>query len=149
MADANTYTYGEIREWAIKCSSPLDLSSPAGLADAKASIGAACSRGNACNSIDGSTATGWDLAAWKNIVNATGGTDRSGGGNYMCVGNTGCYNTGCYKCCGGKKKWVKRDTPLQSTGSVTVSSCQGGTVYFYNDPYKGWCSRDDYLKGCK
>lgn len=148
LADANTYTYGEIRAWAVTCS-PSDLSSPKGLADAKASIGAACSRGNVCNSVDGSTATGKvDQAAWKNIVNATGGTDLSGGGNYMCTDHS-CFITDCYKCCNGKKTRVKRNKPLQTTGSVTVSSCRGGTVYFYNDPNQFWCSREDYLKGCK
>ena len=37
--DPNTLTYGEIRQWAIR--SPRNFGSPPGLADAKASIGAA------------------------------------------------------------------------------------------------------------
>src|SRR6185369_5410961 len=43
---ANTCTYGEIRQWAI--TSLSDFSAPAGLGDAKASIGSVCTSAN-CN----------------------------------------------------------------------------------------------------
>ncbi len=103
--DANTWTYGEIGSWAIK--SYKDPSAPAGLADAKASLAAVCSRGNSCNSVDGSTATNpFDKAAWKNIVNASGGTDKSGGANYFNVGTNGLFMTHCFKCSCGKKTSV-------------------------------------------
>ena len=147
--DANTWTYGEIREWAIMSLS--DFSSPAGLADARVSIAAVCSRGNSCNSVDGSTAIApGDRAAWNNIVNATGGADLSGGGTLMCVGTQNCWFVHrCYKCCGGTKKLVNRDTNLQPCGTAVVSSTRGGTLYFYDDPLKGWCTPKDYSSGCK
>ncbi|HZX74463.1 MAG TPA: DUF4157 domain-containing protein, partial [Cyclobacteriaceae bacterium] len=86
---ADTCTYGEIREWAIV--SMQDHSAPAGLADAKASIGAACSRGQSCNCVNGSNASAdGNKAAWTNITTASGGTDQSNGGNFMCVGSEAC-----------------------------------------------------------
>ncbi|MBI3755913.1 MAG: hypothetical protein HY265_07120, partial [Deltaproteobacteria bacterium] len=147
--DANTLTYGEIRAWAIM--SLTNFASPAGLADARASIAAACGRGNACNSVDGSTATAsGDQAAWNNITNATGGTDRSGGGNFMCVGSQDCWFVHkCYKCCGGQKTLSTRSSNLTPCGTVTVSSSQGGTLYFYNDSLRGWCTAADYNSGCR
>lgn len=142
---ADRWTYGEIRQWAIR--SLTDFSAPAGLADAKASIAAVCARGNRCASVDGARAVApGDRAAWDNIVNANGGTDRSGGGNFMCVGTENCWFVhSCYRCSGGARRLMRRDRPLQSTGRVIVN---GHTLYFYNDPLLGWCSRDDYRSGC-
>jgi RHS repeat-associated protein len=147
--DANTWTYGEIRAWAIYSST--DFSSPAGLADAKASIAAVCGRGNPCNSVDGTYATTpEDRAAWNNIVNATGGEDQSNGGSLMCVGTENCWFVHrCYKCCGGKKTLIDRGNNLQSCGTTIVLSTRGGTLYFYNDPLQGWCSVSDYNSGCQ
>jgi len=149
LQNANTWTYGEIRSWAIK--SRTDFSSPQGLPDAKESIGSACSQGNPCWSVDGSKATApEDKAAWNNIVNATGGTVRSGGGSLMCVGSQGCWFVhSCYTCKNGKKVLVSRRTNLTPTGTTTVSGAGGGTLYFYSDPLKGWCTSQDYKCGCQ
>jgi RHS repeat-associated protein len=119
--DANTWAYGEIRSWATI--SDTNFAAPAGLDDAKASIAATCLRGNQCASLDGSNAMRpGDQAAWKNIVNAKG-NDLSGGGKYFCTvpGPNNCYDTHCWKCDCKKKVWVKRDSPLPYTGTVTVS----------------------------
>ncbi|MBI4650812.1 RHS domain-containing protein [Candidatus Desantisbacteria bacterium] len=148
LQDANTWTYGEIRPWAITSIRPRNFTPPAGLSDCKASIGAACNRGNPCSSVDGSTATApEDQAAWGNIVNATGGTDRSGYGNFMCVGSQNCWFVhSCNRCCGGNKVLVERSTNLALTGTATVVN--KGTLYFYRDDNMGWCSRADYNRGC-
>jgi RHS repeat-associated protein len=148
--DANTIAYGEIRQFAIM--NQHNFSSPAGLADAKASLYAACSRGGprSCSPLDGSiTATeAGDIAAWINIVNASGGTDRSGGGNIVCIVEFG-KNTTCKRvhkctcCCDGVSTEREREAPLNPVGSVKVYSLQGGTIYFYDDPLNGWCSKSD------
>ena len=140
--DANRWTYGEIRNCAI--TSLRNFAPPPGLADAKTSINKCCTRnGGGCKSEDGSNATEpGDRAAWHNIVNATGGTDRSGGGNYMCVNTQECkIVTKCYYRCGNEKRLRKRETPLQPTGTLIVGGC---TLYFYVDPLKGWCTKEDY-----
>jgi len=145
--DADKWTFGEIGECAI--TSLRNFTAPPGLADAKASINACCTRnGGDCSSKDGSTATEpGDRAAWNNIVNATGGTDRSGGGNYMCVNTQRCkIVTKCYECCGNQKRLRKRETPLQPTGTLSVGGC---TLYIYDDPLKGWCTRQDYISRCR
>jgi RHS repeat-associated protein len=142
--DANTWTYGEIRNWAI--SGPNNFAPPLGLPDAKASIGAVCTDAT-CNNVDGSSATApADQAAWNNIVNANGGTDRSGGGTYMCVGTQQCWFVHMYyTCIGNKKVLVQRPTPLKPSGEVTVD---GHTIYFYRDPLKGWDTEAHYRGGC-
>jgi hypothetical protein len=144
LLDANTWTYGEIRSWSI--GPPPGYAPPPGLGDAKASIGAACSLNGVCADKDGSSATApADRAAWRNIVDASG-TDRSGGGNFMCVGTQECwFVTQCYECVKGKTTKVKRSVPLQLSGTVGVG---GNTLYFYKDPLRGWCNEKDYKSGC-
>jgi RHS repeat-associated protein len=143
--DANTWTFGEIEQWSI--TNYRTLAPPAGLADAKESINAACTRnGGRCNNINGSLYSTDPIrtAAWNNIVNASGGTDYSGGGNYMCVGhptNHCPYVNQCKTCCCGRVRWVNRATPLTVTGTVTVPGLSGGTLYFYNDPNDWWCNQ--------
>jgi Domain of unknown function (DUF4157) len=150
QASPNTCTYGEIRSWAI--TSQSDFSAPGGLANAKASIGAVCSR-NPCSCVDGSTATApGDRAAWRNIVAARGGSDRSGGGNYMCVGSNRCrFVHSCYSCVTEngtqRRSLTRRASPLSTSGTTTVTG--KGTLYFYNDPLSGWCNREDYRSGCQ
>jgi hypothetical protein len=143
--DASSCSYGEIRSWAI--TSLKDFTAPGGLGDAKASIGAACAK-NPCNCVDGSKATeAGDKAAWTNIV-AASGTDKSGGGELMCVGSEGCYFVHkCTTCSEGKAKVVARATNLASTGTASVSG--HGTLYFYHDPLKGWCNAEEFKSGCK
>jgi hypothetical protein len=146
QASANECTYGEIRSWAI--TSMSDHSAPAGLADAKASIGAACAR-NPCNCVDGSNATApGDQAAWSNIVAASGGTDHSGGGNFMCVGHQNCWFVHrCYHCENGHRALTDRDSNLATSGSTAVTG--HGTLYFYNDALQGWCNSTDRRSGCR
>jgi hypothetical protein len=142
--NANQCTYGEIRSWAI--TSQTDFAPPAGLADAKASIGVVCRR-NPCHCVDGSTAAApADQAAWRNIVNANGGADRTGGGNFMCVGHQNCWFVhSCYSCVNGRRTRVARPNNLATSGTCAVG---GNTLYFYNDALRGWCTRADYRTGC-
>jgi len=144
--NANTWTFGEVGKWAWLPTPGYPP--PPGLGDVKASIGAACAlNGGGCNAVDGSTKTDpIDQAAWNNITNASG-TDRSGGGNYMCVNGQGCQIVHkCTKCINGKPTLVNRPQPLQPSGTVTI---QGHTVYFYYDPLLGWCDAADKRSGCK
>jgi RHS repeat-associated protein len=149
--NANNWTFGEIESWAI--TDYETLASPAGLADAKTSIAAACTlNGGRCNNVDGSAFADDPIrtAAWNNIVNATGGADLTGGGSYFCVGHPtqGCpYVTRCKTCCNGREMWVDRASPLTTTGTATVSGMGGGTLYFYTDPYDWWCNEDVYNAG--
>ena len=143
--DADTCTYGEIRSWAV---TGADDHAPAGLADAKASIGAACSHGNECNCEDGSAATApADQHAWRNITAANGGADQSGGGNFMCVGSENCWFVhSCEACNGhGGHGRQERGANLATSGTATVN---GHTLYFYNDPDRGWCNHADFIHGC-
>jgi len=147
--DANTWTYGEIRAWAI--TSLTDFTPPANLPDAKASINQACSSNpnpNPCNSVNGSSAVApADQAAWRNILNASGGQDRTGGGEYMCVGNPqDCgYVNQCTTCQDCKPHVIDRAQSLAPTGTVTI---QGHTLYFYHDPLNGWDTPEHYRSGC-
>jgi hypothetical protein len=138
--------YGEIRSWAIVSQS--DLSAPAGLGDAVASLEASCARGQPCSCIDGAGATApGDQAAWQNI-NAATGTDLSGGGEYMCVGTQGCEVVRrCYQCNGTRRERVNRATPLAPVGQATVAG--KGTLYFYTDPLQGWCNAADRRSACR
>jgi RHS repeat-associated protein len=138
----NTYTYGEIQKWVNEPGA-----TPEQIADAKASIGAACGRGNDCASrmFDPDNPKN-SPSAWQKIVDATGGKDRSGGGSYICVGIPGCYINTCYKCQDGKKTKVTRDPPVPTTGATPVGA---NKVYYYNDPLKGWCNKQDYKSGCR
>lgn len=133
--DANTVTYAEVRQWANVSSTNYN---PApGLADAKASIAAACERsvGGCGEDQPGSAAAPGDQHAWQNIVNATGGTDLSGGGNFMCVGSQGCWFV--HSCRNSQGNMVERTCNLAPSGNVTL---RGHTIYFYNDPLLGNCS---------
>jgi RHS repeat-associated protein len=146
--DANTWTYGEIEQWSI--TSMRDFTPPPGLADAKASIAAACGRNTNvanCKSVDGSNATApADAAAWNNIVNANGGSDLTGGGDLMCVGTTGCWFVhASYTCRNHSKVLAERDNPLTPTGTVSVN---GHTLYFYSDPLGGWDNATDRNTAC-
>jgi RHS repeat-associated protein len=142
--DENTYTYGEMRQYIDK----PDVT-PEQIADAKASIGAACGRGEDCTSHGGGpTATsGPDASAWKKIKDATGGTDQSGGGRYMCVGTPQCKVVSkCKTCRNGQEVYVKRDPPLPPSGTIQVGST---TTYFYRDPLRGWCNSREFKFGCR
>jgi RHS repeat-associated protein len=143
--DANTATYGEISSWAI--TNQHDFTPPPGLPDAKSSIGAVCNGSN-CNNVDGSNATApGDQAAWSNIVNANGGSDQSGGGNFMCVGSQDCWFVHMYYTCKNNQKvLVPRTTPLQPSGQVNVGN---HTIYFYSDRLKGWDNSQDSNTACK
>jgi RHS repeat-associated protein len=138
------YAYGEIREYCINRS---DRSVPPdGIADAVASVGAACSA-SPCLSKDGSHSKGDNRIAWNNIQNATGGVDRTGGGTFMCVGSENCWWVhGCKGCEKNSPKEKDRPTPLAPSGTVTVG---GNTVYFYKVPDQGWCSPGEKNSGCK
>ncbi|MGH2510238.1 MAG: RHS repeat-associated core domain-containing protein, partial [Ktedonobacteraceae bacterium] len=148
---ADKVTYGEVRNYAYT----KDGSAPKGLADAKASLGAACAANggaDACIVKDGSNSTGLDKIAWKNIRAAKGGKDLSGGGNGVCVGQTGCkFRHAAYTYKNGKKVLVERKKPLPWTGHATISGARNGstTIYFYKFKYKGWLTKDDYLYGPK
>ena len=144
--NANTWTYGEFSKysWLPTPGYPA----PPGLGDAKASIAAACTlNGGGCHAWDGSALTDpISKAAWNNIVNANG-TDKSGGGNYMCVDTEHCtIQHRCTSCVNGKPTLGERPTPLKPSGTVTV---QGHTLYFYSDPLLGWCNEKDKNSGCK
>lgn len=134
------FTFGEIRQWAIKhLNKPYDGSAPSGLDDAKESIGLACARNSNpknCNCKDGSTATAkGDQDAWTNIQNATGGKDLTGGGNFMCVGHQRCgFVHTCADIKSGKR--VARTTNLAPSGKATIN---GHTIFFYDDPRNGVC----------
>jgi hypothetical protein len=143
---SSTCTYGEIRSWAV--TGPPAYAAPAGLANAKASIGAVCGRGEPCSCVDGSTATApADRAAWRNIVAANGGADQTGGGNFMCVGSQGCWFVhDCYSCVGGRRTLGARAANLATSGTCSVGA---NTLYFYNDPLRGWCNSADYRSGCR
>lgn len=146
LFDENEHTYGEIRSW---CITPAPgYPAPAGLPDAKASIGAVCSP-NSCAAANGANATApADQAAWRNIVNATGGSDRSGGGRFMCVGTQGCWFVHrCYACRAGQRVLVNRATPLVPSGTTSVAG--HGTLYFYQDSLDGWCNSQDRQSGCQ
>ncbi len=139
---ANECTYGEIRSWAI--TSQRDFTAPAGLADAKASIGSVCSSSN-CNCVDGSGATApGDQHAWSNIVAATGGSDLSGGGNHMCVGHQGC--TFVHRCSCPDGRVVERVRNLSPSGTARVAG--KGTLYFYDVPRRGQCPQADREARC-
>jgi hypothetical protein len=128
-------TFGEIEAWAVV--SVANLAAPAGLADAKASIGAVCRPSN-CNCVDGSafTAPG-RVAAWQNIVAASGGVDRTGGGNFMCVGNQNCWFV--HRCRNSRGRLVRRTKNLTPSGTTAVVG--HGTLFFYNDLRRGRCPR--------
>ena len=137
--DANTWTYGEIRSWAV--GPAPNYAPPPGLGDAKASIAAVCGRNGNCADVDGSGATNpADRAAWQNIVNASG-VDLSGGGNFMCVGTQGCWFVHrCYTCRNRTRTLIDRTQPLQPSGTAAVGVHM---LYFYNDPNQGWCNAAD------
>jgi RHS repeat-associated protein len=143
--NANTYTYGEIRQWAIK--SLQDLDPPDGLGDAKTSIGVVCAITGRCQATDGSNAQEpGDKAAWDNITNADG-KDQTGGGNTMCVGTQQCQAVDkCWTCKGNKMVLIDRKPPLPPSGTVMVN---GHPVYFYRDDLGGWCDAASRNCGCK
>jgi RHS repeat-associated protein len=144
---ANEWAYGEIRQY----SWTKEGGSPEGLPDAKESIAASCSRGEKCNAEALDTAKKpLDKQAAANIRNASGGIDRSGGGRYMCVGHEGCTIVRiCNLSVNGKAVPILRDEALLHTGYVTVYGNEVGTIYFYDDPLKGWCSAKDFRAGGK
>jgi RHS repeat-associated protein len=137
--DGNNWVWGEIGPY-INISQ-RNLNPNPGLADAKASIIAACSRnpyGCYNKPTPGPNAARGDRAAWQNIVNATGGTDRSGGGNYICVGSQECSVV--HECNNSRGETVERPCRLQPTGTVTIG---GITIYFYSDPHYQYCPDQD------
>jgi RHS repeat-associated protein len=145
LQDANTWTCGEIGPYTH--GPGPDYLPPEGLGDAKASIAAVCQRNVArrnCSSVDWSRSTlPEEQAAWRNVVNATG-TDRSGGGNYMCVGSQECgFVHACTAFRNGRRETIERQQNLTPTGTVTVGGAGGITLYFYRDDLDGWCSDED------
>jgi RHS repeat-associated protein len=147
---ADDWTYGEIGQFGIH--SLNDFSSPAGLADAKASIAGACSRqGGRCNAGRSRPHRPGDIAAWNNIVNATGGTDLSGGGELMCVNTQDCYFVHtCNTCQNNKRKTIERATPLTTTGIVIIGEPPNqGILYFYHDPLQGWDTTANRASACR
>src|SRR5439155_5458106 len=136
--EKNCWTYGEIRQWAIYSFRNL-TTIPMGLADAKESIYASCSNQRkickvknpcACRK-PGPKENKYNLAAWRNIMRATGGTDKSNSGNFMCVGSEKCWFVHSCCCCEvdqqGKKtpKLKKRDNPLKAVGTVIIITASG------------------------
>ncbi|HCL5221499.1 TPA: hypothetical protein N2F65_003625 [Salmonella enterica] len=148
LTQEDKWTYGEVGNSCV--TSQTDFTPPPGLADMKASIGAACSKNNAsrnCHPKDGSNASApSDRAAWENIQNANNSTDLSGGGNMFCVGNENC--TVVHSCRevvntlhpDGRVR--ERITPLTTSGTATLN---GTTVYFYNDLRNGNCPAHEYI----
>jgi len=147
-ANPNTFTYGEAGSFAvINAGPPQNLSAPAGLGDLKASIGAVCNKKNCVYSQPPPGANPIDTAAWNNISSASGGTDLSGGGNFMCVGSQGCWFVHSdFTCVNCQPKKVPRPTPLAPSGTVTLN---GNSVYFYKDPLQGWDCKKNRDSGCK
>ena len=161
--EKNCWTYGEIRQWAIYSFRNL-TTIPMGLADAKESIYASCSNQRkickvknpcACRK-PGPKENKYNLAAWRNIMRATGGTDKSNSGNFMCVGSEKCWFVHSCCCCEvdqqGKKtpKLKKRDNPLKAVGTVIIITASGKhTLYFYKDDLCGWCTEKDKNAGCE
>jgi RHS repeat-associated protein len=146
--DASRATYAEAGSFAVNhLGPPQDLSAPAGLADLKASVGAVCQRNHCEHSQPGPHDRPGNIAAWNNILNANGGQDRTGGGNFMCVGQQGCWWVhAVFTCVNCHPKKVPRPTPLAPSGSVTLN---GNTVYFYKDPLQGWDCEKNRNSGCK
>ncbi|EOT5623894.1 RHS repeat-associated core domain-containing protein, partial [Escherichia coli] len=148
LTQEDNWTYGEVGNSYV--TSQRDFTPPPGLADMKASIGAACSRNNAsrnCHPVDGSNASApSDKAAWENIQNATNGKDLSGGGNMFCVGNEDCAVVhSCREIVNARHpagRVRERVTPLTTSGTATLN---GTTVYFYNDPRNGNCPAHEYI----
>jgi uncharacterized protein YlaI len=135
---ADTCTYGEMRQYAYL--NQAGFPAPTGLGDMKASLGAACSRGNSCSCYSGAAATGaQDQAAWRNIVAATG-NDQSNGANIICVDTQNCSLVqNCrpiYQPGQPRPPLRRRTTPLVPVATLTLN---GGTVYFYSDPRNGNC----------
>ena len=159
--NANTWTYGEFRMYAIMDYS--DHSAPSGLGDAKASIAATCSRNPRldCRATDGSKARNpHDRAAWRNIVAASGG-DKSNGAEYFTINiwpllmATYCKTCRCdEETKKWKRGWAKWD-PEITPATVTVTTKRGtGTIYFYSLPNEnGFCTatdeKNDNLGKCK
>ena len=145
---ASSLAYGEVGEFSWR---RRDYGPPNNLADAVASIAAACSRnkviGGPCESKNVSGSTDPLIsAAWNNIRNAVGGTDRTGGGNLMCVKNQQCVQVhSAYTYKNGKKVLVPRPQPLKPSGTVEITGSGSGnvTLYFYKMPYQGWLKQRD------
>ena len=78
-------------------------------------------------------------------------TDKaSNGANFMCVRIQQCtYVTHAYTYVHGVRTLVRRPMPLPPVGEVTIPTSYNGplTLYFYNVPYQGWLTRNDYLYG--
>ncbi len=137
---AADYAYGEIRNHAIESNGQ----SPPGLANAVASIGAVCVRnGGGCTHHNGSGSVGLNGEAWHNIEAAKNGKDESNGANFMCVNMQQCTYVR------GVRTLVRRPMPLPPVGEVTIPTSYNGplTIYFYNVPYQGWLTRNDYFDG--
>ena len=142
----NEVTYGEVRSHSID----KNGNAVAGLADAKESLASACTKnGGGCAYVDGSKSYGLDKQAWEAIQNATGGMDLSGGGNVVCIGDASCTLVHSAKTyINGSPQLVKRPSPLSLTGTVQLQGSINGDleIRFYFMKYKGWLTRDDYLR---
>jgi uncharacterized protein DUF4157 len=136
---AETCTYGEMRQYAFL--RQAGFPPPPNLATVKESLGAACSRGNPCSCYSGAGASGvQDQAAWRNIVNAAGGSDLSNGANFICIDTQNCWFV--HQCRPIYQPGQPRP-PLRARAAnlapVATLSLNGGTVYFYSDPRNGNC----------
>lgn len=145
---SSSLAYGEVGGFSWR---RRDYGPSNNLADAVASIAASCARnkaiGGTCESKNVSGSTDPLIsAAWKNIRNAVGGTDRTGGGNLMCVKNQQCVQVhSAYTYKNGKKVLVPRPQPLKPSGTVEITGSGSGnvTLYFYKMPYQGWLKERD------
>jgi len=151
--DANTCTYGEVRNCAIL--NQKGWPPPSNLGDVKASIGATCDRNpTGCSCYSGANATApEDKAAWSNIVHAKG-TDQSQGSQYMCVNRADCWWTcSCCTCVSSpkvtdpaKKKYcfVRRNKSLNPTVILSLSGASVCTINLYKlTPLNGNCPSDE------
>jgi hypothetical protein len=145
--NANNYTYGEVRQYV----NYLDRTAPyyhpnSGLGDMKASIGAVCARNTSfanCNCVaaPGTGATPGDVAAWNNIVNASG-TDRSNSAGYLCVRPDSCVIVhDCY----APDTGTHYSRALSPVATLTLGA---GVVDFYTDPTGGKCYVTDWARAC-
>jgi hypothetical protein len=136
---ADNCTYGEVRSFAYLNQSGFPA--PANLADVKATIAATCSGSNPCSCYSGASAKGaQDIAAWRNIVAATGGSDLSLNANFMCVDTEECWFVhSCrpiYQPGQPRPDLQRRSAPL---APVATLSLNGHSIYFYRDTRNGNC----------
>jgi RHS repeat-associated protein len=131
---------GDSNLYAYVANNPITMIDPFGLADSSSYTYGEIRHGT------NATAAA-DKAAWQNIVKASGGTNQTGGGNFMCVGTQNCWFVHSkFACQNGSQHLTTRSAPLAPSGTVTIN---GHTLYFYYDPLKGWDNAADYRSACQ